>query len=176
MRTCPLLCIFWVSLPLHLLMRSVWAAKFTFTCDFSLRRRLQSNCESKQQSNCSSLHSVKNPCITLASLMTSDPCLPWSLTLRSLSLGQNSQLQGMRQSRLSQLQDRRLFNRLEMAACLKPPLPSCRPSPAADWCSRFCLGCRGWGLLSGTCPGKHPPPDNHTDRQKKLAQHNVNGL
>lgn len=69
----------------------------------------------------------------------------------------------------AELQGRRLFKRLEMAACLRTP--SSQPPPlAADWCTPLCLGRTGVGLLSGTCPGEHPPlpalkqTDRHTDR------------
>ena len=64
----------------------------------------------------------------------------------------------------AELQGRRLFNRLEMAACLRTP-SSQPPPPAADWCTPLCLGRTGAGLLSGTCPGEHPlPAFKQTDR------------
>lgn len=82
------------------------------------------------------------PCITLASQMTSDTPTrldPWPSD--HCLLGTTLSCRAWDSAGSAELQGQRLFNRLEMAACLKTPPP---PPPAADWCTPLCLGRRGW--------------------------------
>lgn len=64
----------------------------------------------------------------------------------------------------------RLFNRLEMAACPRTPLPPPHPS-SSRLVHTPLFGEEGAGLLSGTCPGEHPLP---ALRQTDFAWHVVN--
>lgn len=86
------------------------------------------------------------PCITLASQMTSDTPTrldPWPSD--HCLLGTTLSCRAWDSAGSAELQGQRLFNRLEMAACLKTPPPP-PPPPAADWRTPLCLGRRGWVL------------------------------
>lgn len=96
------------------------------------------------------------PCITLASQMTSDTPTrldPWPSD--HCLLGTTLSCRAWDSAGSAELQGQRLFNRLEMAACLKtPPTPSTSSSSRLVYTPLF--GEEGVGPLSGTCPGEHP--------------------